>query len=140
MSVEKFMHEIRDNIDVVIEQSTDLGRSLYHRFCQEHPADIAQFLEDMPKETAMRLFSALPPEVRIDTFPEFFDSMKALVLAHMGDAERTTVLNAISPDELTDLFDELSDDELKTYLELLRSSVREQVVSLLRFDPESAGG
>jgi magnesium transporter len=140
MSVEKFMHEIQDNIDVVIEQSTDLGRSLYHRFCKEHPADIAQFLEDMPKESATRLFGAMPAEVRIETFPEFSESMKALVLAHMNDAERTTVLNALGPDELTDLFDELSDDALKTYLELLRSSVREQVVSLLRFDPESAGG
>jgi magnesium transporter len=140
MSVEKFMHEIRDNLDAVITQSTDLGRALYQRFCAEHPADIAAFLEDISRDNAIRLFGALPAEVRINTFPEFSDEMKAVVLAHMSDPERTTVLNALGPDELTDLFDQLSDEDLKTYLELLRSSVREQVVSLLRFDPESAGG
>lgn len=140
MSVEKFMHEIRDNLNEVIEQSNDLGRALYARFCQEHPADIAEFLEDIDRESALRLLHALPPTIRIHTFPEFSDSMKAQVLTHMTDPERTAVLNDLSPDELTDLFDELSDDDLKTYLELLRSSVREQVVSLLRFDPESAGG
>jgi len=140
MSIEKFMHEIRDNLDAVIAQSNDLGKSLYSSFCKEHPADIAQFLEDITKDDALKLFGALPQEVRINTFPEFSESMQAIVLAHMSDTERTTVLNALGPDELTDLFDELSDDDLKKYLELLRTSVREQVVSLLKFDPESAGG
>lgn len=140
MSIEKFMQEIRENLDAVITQSNDLGISLYNRFCKEHPADIALFLEDISKDDALKLFGALPQEVRISTFPEFSDTMKAAVLAHMTDTERTTVLNALGPDELTDLFDELSDDDLKKYLELLRTSVREQVVSLLRFDPESAGG
>ena len=43
-------------------------------------------------------------------------------------------------DQLTDLFDLFSDEELKIYLVLLNKKAREKVLSLLKFDPESAGG
>ena len=41
---------------------------------------------------------------------------------------------------MTDLFDLFSDEELKIYLGLLHKKAREKVLSLLKFNPESAGG
>ena len=42
--------------------------------------------------------------------------------------------------DLTDFFDELSDEELKKYLKLLHTTDRDRVLSLLKFNPDSAGG
>ena len=50
------------------------------------------------------------------------------------------VLSSLPLDELTDFFDELSDEELKKYINLLHKKDREKVLSLMRFDPQSAGG
>lgn len=140
MSVQKFMQNVREHIEQVIEQKTDLGVQLWQELCQAHPVDIADLLEDIDRTYAEQIFKQLPQEIRLETFAEFSDRTKAFVLAHMSDEERTKVLNELAPDELTDLFDELSDDALKRYLRLLHKSVREQVISLLKFDPESAGG
>src|SRR5690606_38222004 len=55
-------------------------------------------------------------------------------------ADRAEALKNLAPDELTDIFDLLSDEELKRYLSLLTKRDREQVLSLLQFHPDSAGG
>jgi magnesium transporter len=140
MSVKKFMHDMREHIDAVIAQQDDFGKTLFSHFSKEHPVDIADFLEDIAKNQAQSLFNLLPHEVQIKVFLEFSDSMKAFVLSNVPDEEKTALLHALAPDELTDLFDQLSDVDLKAYLTLLRTSLREQVISLLQFDPESAGG
>jgi Mg2+ transporter MgtE len=140
MNVKKFMYDMREHIDAVIEQKDDYARTLLVHFSKEHPVDIADFLEDIAKNQAKQLFSMLPHAVQIKTFLEFSDSMKAFIVSQVSDEEKTSLLHALAPDELTDLFDQLSDDDLKAYLTLLHTSLREQVISLLQFDPESAGG
>lgn len=131
---------MREHLDAVIDQKDDYARTLLIHFAKEHPVDIADFLEDIVKNQAKQLFNLLPRDVQINTFLEFSDGMKAFILSQVSDEEKTALLHALAPDELTDLFDQLSDDDLKQYLTLLHTSLREQVISLLQFDPESAGG
>lgn len=140
MNIKRFMHDMREHLDAVIEQQDDLGRTLLTHFSKEHPVDIADFLEDIARNQAKLLFNLLPHDVQVKTFLEFSDGMKAFILNNTPDEEKTALLHALAPDELTDLFDQLSDDDLKSYLTLLHTSLREQVISLLQFDPESAGG
>ena len=61
-------------------------------------------------------------------------------LSFLEDQDRSELLSSLPLDELTDLFDELSDKDLKVYLKLLHKRDREKVVSLRRFDPDTAGG
>ena len=58
----------------------------------------------------------------------------------LDDHSRSQILSHLPLNELTDFFDELSDEELKKYIKLLHKKNREQVLSLMRFDPETAGG
>ena len=58
----------------------------------------------------------------------------------LNDSGRVDALGCLTTDELTDLFERLSDEELKQYLSLLHKTDREKVLSLLKFNPESAGG
>ncbi len=140
MDNKNIAQEIRDNIQSVINRDSPLGTSLWHTLLEMHPADIADFLLTLDAKPMQQLFHELPKNIKLDVFCELSDNMKVLFLSFMHDQERIDALDILPTDELTDLFDLFSDDELKRYLGLLHKSSQEKVLSLLKFDPESAGG
>jgi magnesium transporter len=105
-----------------------------------HPADIAGFLEDIERDDFKKLFLKLPRRHKLEVFQELSESMKVTALAFMNEHDRAEALSVLPVEKLTDLFDLFTDEELKVYLGLLNKRAREEVISLLKFDPESAGG
>lgn len=140
MNIEKILQEIQENIQTVIKRDTPLGNSLWAALIEMHPADIADFLENIEHANAQSLFTEFPKELKLEVFTELSDSLKVFLLASMSDHEIVEALHSLSVDKLTDLFDFMSDEELKKYLNLLHKQMRDKVLSLLQFDPESAGG
>lgn len=140
MGLNRIFEQINDNIDSIVIQNTPLGIFLYKELIKLHPADIAQFLGNIEREDARRLFLILPKDLRLETFPQLPYSMQAFFLSFLDDNDRSFILSSLPIDELTDFFDELSDEELKKYLPLLHKKDREKVLSLMQFNPESAGG
>lgn len=140
MNTDTIFNEIQQHIDSIIEQSSPFAQELWKQFTQSHPADIAGFFTDINRENFKRLFLMLPYAVKLSVFLELPDSMKVESLTFMSTQERVDALNQMPTDQLTDLFDLFSDEELKEYLVLLNKTEREKVISLLKFDPESAGG
>lgn len=140
MEEKKLFRDIEDNIEAVIARSTPLGISLWEALAKVHPADCAEFFDTIFRGNAQRLFMSFSHIMRLKVFVELSDTMKVFMLSHMTDVERTEALHALPIDELTDLFDLLSDEELKLYLNLLHKRVRQKVLSLLEFEPDSAGG
>ncbi len=140
MHTEKLFAEVRDNIDVVVAKESGLGESLWKELLNLHPVDIADFLGTISKEHATQLFENLPKNIKISVFEELSDLMHKVVLDAMSTQEKVDAFRSLPADELADLFDHLSDEDLKKYLALLHKDVREQVVSLLQFEPDSAGG
>ena len=140
MNTEKIFNEIRDHIEEVIQKNTPLGQSLWDKFVTLHAADIADFLADISEGQAQMLFRQLPSAVKMKVFEEFSDHLQGIFLSYMTDHEKIETFRSLPADELTDLFDHLSDEELKKYLSLLQQDVRQQVLSLMQFEPDSAGG
>lgn len=140
MDAKELLQEIRDNIESVIQKEPPLGEALWKEFIKVHPADIADFFADIDRESFKQLFTNLPKELKLAVFEELSDIMEVYTLSFMSEHERFDALNTLPVDELTDLFDLFTDEELKIYLNLLRTKAREQVIALLKFHPESAGG
>jgi magnesium transporter len=141
VETEKILTQIQDNVEAVIKKNTPLGRSLWDALEQLHPADIADFLsEEIDRASAKKLFSTLNKHLQLEIFEELSDPMKVQILAILPESVKIEALNMLPSDELTDLFDHFSDDELKIYLNVLHKKAREQVLLLLQFDPQSAGG
>src|SRR5579872_5298067 len=133
-------HTIADNIQAVINQDSPLGISLWTALLTQHPADIAELLSTLERETFQKLFEKLPKNVELEVFRELSDSMKVFCLSFMPDSDRVDALGALHADEMTDIFVLLSDEELKAYLNLLHKNVRNKIIALMQFAPESAGG
>lgn len=140
MDKQKILDQIADNIETVEKQDSPLGVVLWQEFVKLHPADIAQFLSDCSKDDAQILFTKLSHQHRVAVFSYFSSPMMLNCLSFLEDHDRSELLSSLPLDELTDLFDELSDKDLKVYLKLLHKRDREKVVSLRRFDPDTAGG
>lgn len=140
MNIQKTFSQIFENLKEVVTQSSPMGVLLWNELLKIHPADIAQFISDIDKSSAQQLFLALPQELKLEVFSYISTSMKVLCLSLLPDQDRSHLLASLPIDELTDFFDELSDEELKKYLRLLHKKDREQVLSLMKFNPESAGG
>lgn len=134
------LKKIVENAAAGVSQDSLLNKSLWQAFVDMHPVDISDFLSDLDKESAQDLFKGLPTEVQEEVFKELSNSMKVFVLDFLSEQEQVAAFQTLSADELTDLFDHFSDEELKRYLNLLHKQVREKVMSLMKFDPDSAGG
>lgn len=129
----RFKHDI-------ITQGKPEGVALLKQISKIHPADIAHFFEQLEPREALDFFMLLPRDVQLRVFDEVHHSLKVTLLESFAEHERAAFLTHLSIDDLTDFFDDLSDIELSRYLKLLHKKDRARVVSLLQFDPESAGG
>lgn len=140
MDRQKVFDQLSDNIETVIKQDSPLGILLWQEFIKLHPADIAQFLTDSSKDDAQQLFTKLSYSLRVEVFSYFSTPMMLNCLTFLSDTDRSKLLGSLPLDDLTDFFDELDDKELKQYLKLLHKKDREQVISLMKFEPDTAGG
>ena len=71
----------------------------------------------MDRESGMKLFVALPRNIRNEVFKDFSDSIKADSLKELSESDKVDTLRFLSVDELTDLFDYFSDEGKKNFLE-----------------------
>lgn len=140
MQNQELFDQIIDNIDAVVKKEPGKGEILLRQLISLHPADIAEFFLDIKREYAKNLFLRLPKKLAFEVFTYSQLSLQVFYLSILSKTERAAILTNLPTDELTDLFDELSDEELKEYIKLLHHQNREKVISLMKFDPESAGG
>lgn len=140
MLTQKILDRVRENFSAVLKQEAPLGLEIWHEFIKMHPADIATFLSDLEPDQAKELFVCLPQQLKLPVLEDLSYSLKIICLSAVDHNDRAYLLGDMSMDTLTDFFDELSDEELKEYLKLLTKKDREWVLSLMQFNPESAGG
>lgn len=128
------------NIEEIIEQSTENGKQLWGQLIELHPADLADILEQLPQDDFKKIFAKFSCGLQVSLFNEFSISNKELTLSLVDHEQQSCILRRSPIDELVDFFDSISDKDLKQYLEVLNKQDRQKAVSLLQFDSESAGG
>ncbi len=140
LQIKKILHQIENNVDEVISLESQLGQDLWNILLEQHPADIALLISRLDAEKQQTLFIRLPELIENKVFCKMPSNVQADLLAHIGIEHATILLKNMPADDLTDLFDHLSDEDLEKYLRLLQINQRKQILSLLNFNPRSAGG
>lgn len=139
LKIKKLFFQIENNIDLVIKQTTPLGKDLFKLLLQQHPADIAMLLSRLDVEHQVALFKKLPDDIALPVFEEVSETVQGEILVKLDQEKATFILKHSPADSLADLFDHLPDEQLKKYLRLLQRKQRQQIISRLTFDPDSAG-
>src|SRR5580700_9330276 len=119
-----------------------LLRGPFGRIRRLKPAQIADLLENASKEEETEILGQVraDPELEADVFEELDDDLATRLLGARTDAEIAEVLTRMRADDAADTITELPQARRQPVLDLLPAGQRTKVLTLMGFNPTSAGG
>ncbi|MHB0858726.1 MAG: magnesium transporter MgtE N-terminal domain-containing protein [Anaerolineae bacterium] len=110
------------------------------RLSQLHPADIANIVAELDRETGQALLDTLDTETVADTMSEIEPELQMSMLATMEPERAADVLEEMDPDDAADLLADMEPDDRRNLLQLMEREDATQVEKLLAYPEDSAGG
>jgi CBS domain-containing protein len=119
-----------------------LLRGPFARIRRLKPAQIADLLEDASKEEETEILGRVhaDPELEADVFEELDEDLATRLLGARTDIEIAEVLARMRADDAADAIAELPQPRRQPVLDLLPPGQRTKVLTLMGFNPTSAGG
>lgn len=123
-------------------QASSLERRGRWRLGKLKPAQIADLVEDADKLEGGEILDRIhgDPELEADVFEELEPDKANELLDHMSDDHVTGVLARMRADDAADAILGLRQSRHRRVLELLPAGQRTKVVTLMGFNPATAGG
>ena len=123
-------------------QGSALQRGPFGRIRRLKPAQIADLLEDASKEEETEILGHVhaDPELEADVFEELDEDQATRLLGARTDTEIAGVLARMRADDAADAIAELPQRRRQPVLDLLPVGQRTKVLTLMGFNPTSAGG
>src|SRR5271165_1683289 len=119
-----------------------LLRGPFARIRRLKPAQIADLLEEASKEEETEILGRVhaDPELEADVFEELDEDLATRLLGARTDEEIAGVLGRMRADDAADAIAELPQQRRQPVLDLLPPVQRTKVLTLMGFNPTSAGG
>jgi magnesium transporter len=95
---------------------------------------------DLPTEERINTFRSLDRETSEERFSELSHTDQVSVLRTSTDAERKWLLRSLQPDDTADVLQEATPQESQTWLKLLDELHRREIMALLAYAEDAAGG
>jgi CBS domain-containing protein len=117
-------------------------RRLSGRVAALKPAQIADLLEEADKAEGGEILDRVRsyPELAADVFEELDSDKASRLLADMPDGEVAALLSRMRADDAADAIMDLRQARRRRVLDYMPAPQRIKVLSLLKFNPASAGG
>jgi CBS domain-containing protein len=121
---------------------SDAVRRLSDRFGEFKAAEIADLLEDADKAEGGEILDRVrsDPELEADVFEELDPEKASRLLDGMPDDEVAALLGRMRADDAADAIVDLRQSRRRRVLDLMPGPQRTKVITLMGFNPESAGG
>ncbi|MGH3274695.1 MAG: magnesium transporter MgtE N-terminal domain-containing protein [Streptosporangiaceae bacterium] len=119
-----------------------LLRGPFGRIRRLKPAQIADLLEDASKDEETEILGMVhdDPELEADVFEELDEDLATRLLGARTDGDIAAVLARMRADDAADAIAELPQRRRKPVLDLLPPGPRAKVLTLMGYNPTSAGG
>jgi hypothetical protein len=119
-----------------------LLRGPFARIRRLKPAQIADLLEDASKDEETEILGRVhaDPELEADVFEELDEDLARRLLGARTDTEIAEVLARMRADDAADAIAELPQRRRQPVLDLLPPGPRAKVLTLMGYNPTSAGG
>ncbi|MCF7912849.1 MAG: magnesium transporter [Candidatus Cloacimonetes bacterium] len=106
----------------------------------KHPADVAEFINQIPPEYHPRVFSLLDNEMASDVLAEIHDEFRSLIIQSIRRDRLISIIDEMETDEAADLLAELTESVTKNVLDRMEEVDRTTFRQLMSYSEDSAGG
>lgn len=106
----------------------------------QHPADIADALQELPTGEAVAQLRAMTTETASEVLTELDEEVAADITAQLSSAEIVHLVEEMPHDEAADITAELTPDQQYEVLSQLDPPESAKVTQLMRYPEDSAGG
>jgi CBS domain-containing protein len=117
-------------------------RGPFGRLGRLKPADLADLLEEANRTESEEILETVhaDPELEADVFEELEPDSQTRLLAEKSDAQIAQVLSRMRADDAADAIHDLPQRRRQPVLDSLPAGQRTKVLTLMGFNPSSAGG
>lgn len=105
----------------------------------QHPADIASALRELPLPDQVRVFRLFLPHRAGAVLAELDDATARELLRELDEREVSRILDQMPPDHIVEVVEELPKEEAEKLLELIEEEKSEEVQELLEYGENTAG-
>ena len=135
----KISKELLVQIEQLIHQKNDQELELLLN--EMHHADIAEIFDELDSEEAIYIFKLLDSEITAEILTELEDDVREKILRGLSAKEIAEELDELDTDDAADIIGELSQSKKEEVIsELEDVEHAKDIVDLLRYDEDSAGG
>lgn len=130
--------EFLDNIESLISDKND--EALQILLTEEHPADIAEILEDLSTSNATYLFKLLDSEQSAEALLEIDEDDREKILKSLSAEEIADEIDELDTDDAADLIAELPEERVTQVIsEIEDDDHAKDIVELLNYQDGTAG-
>ncbi|WP_127844506.1 magnesium transporter [Psychroflexus aestuariivivens] len=131
--------ELIEKIQALVEERDD--QELAFHLEEFHHADIAEILDELSMDEATYIIKLLGSEQTSEVLMEMDEDDREKILSNLNAQEIADEISEMDTDDAADIISELSDD-IKTQVisNIQDKEHAENIVELLRYDEDSAGG
>ncbi|MDN3642654.1 magnesium transporter [Lutimonas halocynthiae] len=130
--------EFIDHIELLISNKDD--RALLDLLSEEHPADIAEIIDDLNLSDATYLFKLLDSELSAEALLEIDEDDREKILKNLSAQEIADELDELDTDDAADIISELPEERVTAVIsEIEDDDHAKDIVELLRYEEGTAG-
>ena len=135
----KISKELLVQIEQLIHQKNDQELSILLN--DLHHADIAEIFDELESEEAIYIFKLLDSEITAEILLELEDDVREKILQGLSAKEIAEEIDELDTDDAADIIGELPQKKKEQVIsELEDVEHAKDIVDLLRYDEDSAGG
>jgi magnesium transporter len=108
-------------------------------FSDQHPAHVAEMVEDLGAEEGDTVLGLLPPRLRAEVLSYLDTERQVRTVERMSPADAAGLLHLMSHDERADLVKRLDEERVDRILPHLAQAEREDIRRLASYEPGTAG-
>jgi len=134
----KLTDELIASIEELIENQE--GTNLVKLLEEVHYADIAEIINELNEDEATYLIKLLDSDKTSDVLTELDDDVRESILSNLSAKEIAEELDELDSDDAADIIAELPKDIVQEVISEIEDEHAKDIVDLLRYDENSAGG
>jgi magnesium transporter len=139
--MEERITDTQESITTTVQSFLDAGRlnELRQWVNDLHPADIADILDELPGDVALKVFGLLTDEVASEVLDETGSLIRAELVEKVDDERLADLLDELPMDDAAEFLDDLPDETAARLLGLMEPEEAQDVREILSYSDETAG-